>query len=187
MEKEIHYKPTIVVDLDDTLVHVTPVAPKDLDNNNSFTIIVKKMKFYVQMRPNLKYFIEKISKSFNICIFTSSEKVYATKIIEKILPDFKNCHCFFKDSCVNMCGYYVKDLELLKFPLNKILLIDDLAGSAIKNPKNLVKIKPWNGEKDDNVLNNLLTILDSIVDEEDLRLSFQETLKNGNYDGIGTF
>ena len=43
-------KPTIVVDLDDTLVHVTPVVPYDLENGNFFTIVIKRRKFYLQMR-----------------------------------------------------------------------------------------------------------------------------------------
>ena len=180
-------KPTIVIDLDDTLIHATPIAPHDLDNNNFFTIVVKRRKFYVQTRPNLHMFLERLSKLFNICIFTSSDQRYANKIINKILPNVKECYRFFRDSCTEMSGYLVKDLSIINSPLKKTLLVDDSVGSALKNPKNLVRIKPWNGEKDDNVLENLLIILEKIAFDNDLRISFYEAIKNGSYYGISTF
>lgn len=180
-------KPTIVVDLDDTLVHVTSIIPNDMDNCNYFTIVIKKRKLYVQMRPDLQFFLDTLSKLYNVYVFTASEKAYANKIIDKILPNVKSCYRFFRDSCINMCGYLVKDLNLINSPLKQTLLIDDTAGSALKNPKNLVKIKPWNGERDDNVLKNLIIILEKIAYDVDLEESFVETIKNGNYDGISTF
>lgn len=180
-------RPTIVVDLDETLVHVTPIAPKDLDKSNYFTISVKKRKFYVQMRPNLNNFLEQISKFFNICVFTASEQNYANKIIDKILPNVKKCCRFFRDSCINMYGYYVKDLDIINCSLKQILLVDDVAGSALKNPKNLIKIKPWNGEKEDDALKNLMNILEKIAYDGDLRTSYIETVQNGNFEGIGIF
>ncbi|KAK8845972.1 hypothetical protein M9Y10_020910 [Tritrichomonas musculus] len=184
---DINSKPTIVVDLDDTLVHVTPILPKDSDKSNYFTIVVKRRKLYVQMRPNLQTFLDKLSKLFNIYVFTASEKSYANKIIDKILPNVKNCCRFFKDSCINLYGYFVKDLEVIQTPLHQTLLLDDTAGSAIKNPKNLIKIKPWNGEKDDDILTSLLSVLENIAFSEDLRQSFIEIMKKEIYEGFGTF
>lgn len=180
-------KPTIVVDLDDTLVHVTQLLPKDLEKDNYFTIVVKRRKFYVQMRPNLRAFLDKLSNLFNIYVFTASEASYANKIIDIILPNVKSCCRFFKDSCSHFYGYLVKDLELINKPLNQILLIDDSAGSALKNPNNLVKIKPWNGEKDDNILSSLIKVLENIAPDEDLRNSYIEMVKKDAYEGIGTF
>lgn len=180
-------KPAIVVDLDDTLVHVTPIAPVNLDNNNSFTITINRRKFFVQTRPYLQLFLDKLSKSYDIYIFTSSNEKYANKIIDKILPNLKKSCRFFRDSCINMYGYLVKDLDVINKPLSQILLIDDSAGSALKNPKNLVKIKPWSGERNDSVLKNLIFILDSIANDDDLRVSYLQMIKNCNCEGIGAF
>ena len=66
-----------------------------------------------------------------------------------------------------------------------MLLIDDSA--ALKNPKNLVKIKPWSGNKDDNVLLDLIAIIEKIAFDIDIVGSFIEIVKNGNYSGIDTF
>ena len=70
----INTKPAIVFDLEDTLVHVTPLPTNDVDNNNCFTIRFKKRKYYVQMRPNLQQFLERLSKLYDIYIFTASTK-----------------------------------------------------------------------------------------------------------------
>ena len=84
-------------------------------------------------------------------------------------------------------GYYVKDLNIINRPIKQILLIDDSPGSALKNPKNLIRIKPWNGEKNDNVLLDLITILEKIAFEHDIVRSYIDIIKSGNFDGIGTF
>lgn len=183
----INTKPAIVVDLEDTLVHVTSLPTNNMETDNYFIIKFKKRKYYVQMRPHLQYFLEKLEKLYDIYIFTASTKDYANQIINHILPNVKNSSRFFRDSCSNICGYFVKDLSLIKCPIQKILLIDDFAGSAMKNPKNLIKIKPWNGEKDDNVLQNLSSVLENIALDSDLRESFINTLKTENYEGINTF
>lgn len=183
----LNTKPTIVFDLDETLIHATPIPPYGLEDNGFFTILVRRKKFFVQTRPNLLLFLEKISKLFNICIFTSSDQRYANKIIDKILPNVTKCCRFFRDSCIEMCGYLVKDLNLINASPKQVLLVDDSVGSALKNPSNLVKIKPWSGEKDDRVLEDLLFILEKIAFDGDLTQSFYETVKNGNFEGIGTF
>lgn len=180
-------KPTIVVDLDDTLVYITEILPKDIDANSYFTITVKRKKYYVQMRPNLQIFLEKLSNIFDIYVLTALESCFANKIIDKILPNVKSCCRFFKDSCAYFVGYFIKDLKIINRPLSKTLMIDYSAGSAIKNPKNLIKIKPWNGEKDDNVLNGLIKIFESIDFDEDIRQSFIEIIKKDIFDGIETF
>ena len=135
-------KPAIVFDIDNTLVYVTPIAPNNLENTEFFTIKIKRRKFYVQTRPYLNYFLEKISKLYNVYFFTASSQEYASQIINKIYPQVKQFHSFFRDSCTEMYGYLVKDLNKIKTPLQKTLLIDDSTGSALKSPKNLVKIFP---------------------------------------------
>jgi hypothetical protein len=67
------------------------------------------------------------------------------------------------------CGYPVKDLRILGRALNTILLIDDLEGSALMQPGNLVRVAPWHGDENDSVLmEQLLPILREIAGEKDL-------------------
>ena len=180
-------KPAVVIDLDDTLVHVTPLPPKYLDNNNYFTIFLKRRKLYVQTRPYLHYFLDHLSKLYDIFFFTASNREYADAIIDKIMPNVDKSRRFYNNSCINTYGYCVKDLNIIRRPLSQLLLIDDSAGSALNNPKNLVKIKPWIGEKNDSILKDLLYLLEKIVYERDLRISYIENIKNGKYEGFSTF
>lgn len=114
-------------------------------------------------------------------------KEYANLIIDKISPETKQNHRFFRDSCLNIYGYYVKDLNIIGRPLKQVLLIDDSSGSALKTPKNLIKIQPFQGEKDDKVLLNLLAVLENVALENDLRSTFKDVIKNGKFEGISTF
>lgn len=180
-------KPAIVIDLDDTLVHVTQLPPSESKLKNYFSIQLKKRQFYVQKRPYLEYFLDQMSRLYDIYIFTSSEKEYADLIIDNIMPNLKRNHRFYKDSCYSIYGYYVKDLQLIRRSLNKTLLIDDSSGSSLKNPKNLIKVKPFCGECNDRVLFNLVKLLQSITLEKDLRIAFLDAIKKVKYNGIGPF
>ncbi|KAK8897907.1 hypothetical protein M9Y10_000138 [Tritrichomonas musculus] len=182
----LNRKPTIVLDLDETIVYTTSIPPVDL-HNSFFTIKVKRRKYYVQTRPYLKSFLEKASKLFNICVFTASEQIYADKIIDEILPNVKSTSRFYRDSCMCMNGYFVKNLSMVKSPLNQVLIVDDMPGSALINPKNLIKIKPWYGDKDDQALKFLTTVLENIAFDDDLAASYNEIAKNCHFEGIGTF
>ena len=68
------FRPAIAFDLDDTLVHATPIAPKKVNVHDYFTITVHRRKMYVQKRPNLHNFLERIAKLYDIYFFTSSTK-----------------------------------------------------------------------------------------------------------------
>ncbi|OHS93965.1 CTD nuclear envelope phosphatase 1B [Tritrichomonas foetus] len=181
----IIHKPAIALDLDDTLVHVTPVRPTSGDY---FQIRFKRRRLFVQTRPNLQNFLKRITKLYDVFVFTSAQREYANLIIDKILPDVKECRRFFRDSCQNLSGYSVKDLSILRRPLKQILLVDDIMGSALKNPKNLVLVKPWYGEKDDDVLSNeLIKVLEQIAFESDIGEAYIDTVKYGGFEGISAF
>lgn len=180
-------KPALVIDLDDTIVRVTEIRPHDMNENNFFTIKLKKRKFYVEKRPNLTFFLDKISNFYDIYFFTASHHEYANSIIDKILPEIDESCRFFRDSCIDAFGYCVKDLSLIRRPLKKVLLVDDFAGSALLFPKNLVRVKPWNGEKDDIILLDLANILEGIALERDLRSAFHEILEKSKVKGINAF
>ena len=179
------HKPAIALDLDDTLVHVTPIRP---NSGDYFSIRYRRRSLYVQKRPNLKIFLERLSKLFDIFVFTSSQKDYANMIIDKILPQVKSTKRFYRDSCLCQAGYSVKDLSLLKRPMKQVLLVDDMMGSALNNPKSLVRVRPWNGEKDDDLLlGELIDVLEQVSVESDVRTAYIEAVKSGKYKGLSFF
>ncbi|OHS93039.1 NLI interacting factor-like phosphatase family protein [Tritrichomonas foetus] len=178
-------KPAIVLDLDDTLVHVSPIKPKTSDFT---TICVRRRRLYVQSRPNLRQFINRLSKHYDIFIFTAAAKDYANSIVDKLMPEIHSCRRLFRDSCTNMNGYSVKDLKKLRRPLSQTLLVDDIAGSALQNPDNLIRIEPWSGEKcDDALVGELMPVLERIAYEKDIGAAYKEVLKQRKFQNISTF
>ena len=177
-------KPSLAFDLDETLIYSSPIQI----SQDSFPIRVRRRRMYVQFRPGLQEFLRRVKKLYNVFFFTSSQQEYANQIIEKIAPDVKQCRRLFRDSCLNISGYSVKDLSVLRTPLKKTLLIDDIAGSALNNPHNLIHIKSWQGERGDDVLlGQLMPMLEQLAYENDLRKSYVDILHKSCYHDLSYF
>jgi Dullard-like phosphatase family protein len=148
MQSFILSRPAIVFDLDETLVFTTPIAPRDAH----MSIRIGRRRFYIRTRPGLEPALRDIAEHFDIFFFTSSDPAYANPIIDAIAPGTPPEHRFFRESCCLTDGYSVKDLRLLNRPLDRILIIDDIDGSALFQPNNLIRITPWFGDENDKAL-----------------------------------
>jgi TFIIF-interacting CTD phosphatase-like protein len=87
-----------------------------------------------------------------------------------------------------MSGYLVKDLSVLRRPLKQMLLVDDIAGSALAHPMNLVRIKPWMGDLNDRVLlDHLLPLLESVAVYSDVVSHMRQRIVKGNNRPVAGF
>jgi hypothetical protein len=77
---------SLVLDLDETLVHCT-VEPVD-DADLVFPVVFHGMTYqvHVRLRPHLFEFLEKIHGKFEVIVFTASQKVYANELLDLIDP-----------------------------------------------------------------------------------------------------
>lgn len=84
---------SLVLDLDETLVHCT-VEPVD-DADLVFPVVFHGMTYqvHVRLRPHLYDFLEKIAGRFEVIVFTASQKVYANELLNLIDPGTSR-HCF---------------------------------------------------------------------------------------------
>jgi RNA polymerase II subunit A small phosphatase-like protein len=154
-------RPAVVFDLDETLVHSTLIAPR---SGQFFQMRVHRRHVFVQTRPGLSDFLTRIQKIYDVYFFTASLPEYADPIIDKIAPGVRRCRRFFRDSCKTFSGYFVKDLSILRRPIGQTLLIDDIAGSALVNQANLIRVKPWMGDPTDSLLmDRLLPLLERVA------------------------
>ena len=118
----------LVLDIDETIVH-----SMNLPFGN-----------YFLLRPGVINFLDELSKIYEIIIFTSSPKVYADGILNKI--DIDNnyiSHRLYKDHVIFEKGKSVKKLNMIGRDLNKIIFVDNMKSNAKYNLKNLCHVSTW--------------------------------------------
>ena len=96
---ELKNRNTLVLDLDETLVHSStePLSKADY----VFPVVYQGVTYTVNLRkrPFLMEFLETVSQLYEIAIFTASEGVYADKLLNIVDPDRKYIHHrVFRDS-----------------------------------------------------------------------------------------
>ena len=124
----------------------------DIDETISHTL---KLNFggYFLLRPGAKYFLEEVSKFYEIIIFTSSQKKYADKILDKIDTNGNIfSHRLYKNHVLYENGKSVKNLNLIGRDLTKTIFIDNLRSNAKYNLDNLCPITTWKSDIFDNRL-----------------------------------
>ena len=163
-------KKLLILDLDETLIHATEYPQSDYD------FVVGQYKVF--KRAYLKEFLEFCSETFEVAIWTSSTENYAEEIVAEILPKgFKFAFMWSRNRCTPTKDYssdeiiWVKDLKKVKrqgYALENIIVVDDSPEKLKKNYGNLIRIKPFFEESDDELF-LLKNYLKTLVDVENIR------------------
>jgi RNA polymerase II subunit A small phosphatase-like protein len=148
-------KPILVLDLDETIVYSTSLKVA----RDSFPIKVGRYRMHVQVRPHAQAFVAALADHYDILVFTAASKEYTDQIVDAAFSFILRENRFYSDSCTNVNGYRVKDLSILGWPEQQIVLIDDMLGSGLMQPQNVFVVPAWMGDSDDNVFQNLLPLL----------------------------
>ena len=178
-DKISKFKKTLVLDLDETLIHsnffnINSKCDISLDLN----IDNKKMKVNVLIRPGVEEFLDKMSNLFEIVIFTASLPQYATPLIDQ-LDKKKICNFrLFREHCSFMNNGFIKDLKKLNREMNDIIIVDNNPNSYNLNIDNGFPIKTWLDDVNDRELIKIIPYLEFLSNVNDVR-EFIPKMKDG--------
>lgn len=117
-------RPTLVLDLDETLVHSSFLPVSDADFVLTMDIDEKRIQVSVKKRPKVDYFLTKVGEMFEVVIFTASLQRYADPIIDQLDPNNVVTQRLYRQHCTSLSGGHVKDLSRLGRDLSRTVLVD---------------------------------------------------------------
>lgn len=163
-------KHVLVLDLDETLVHTshTPVAEYDL----RIELLSRKSPvraFFVQKRPFLDLFLEKLRKRYELVVFTASLREYADPVIDLLDRHRSIQRRFFREACSAQGDDFGKDLSIVTPNLSRVLLVDNSPAAYSKQQGNAVPIDAWFQDPYDQQLICLLQFLLGLSAVADVR------------------
>mmetsp|Transcript_26807 Transcript_26807/g.39668 ORF Transcript_26807/g.39668 Transcript_26807/m.39668 type:complete len:373 (+) Transcript_26807:67-1185(+) len=161
---------TLVLDLDETLVHCTVEHTSDSDL--TFPVVFHGMEYqvHVKLRPYVSTFLEKVCDKFEVVVFTASQQVYADELLNRLDPDGKFIkHRMFRESCLAVEGNYLKDLNVLGRDMRKMVLVDNSPHAFGYQIDNGIPIESWFDDPHDKELLKLERFLSTLHKFQDVR------------------
>ena len=176
--QEFSKKKTLILDLDETLVHssFTPFEKNDIVLNVDFEGVMYNI--YVLVRPDAELFIKKVATIFEVVIFTASISKYASPLLD-ILDKEKNIkHRLYRDQCTFINGIYIKDLKKCNRNLKDLIIVDNSPIAYTFDSDNGLPIKTWIEDPDDKELMKLVPILEFLSKTKDVRKFIDQFVYN---------
>eukprot|EP01101_Sappina_pedata_P005763 TRINITY_DN2717_c0_g1_i1.p1 TRINITY_DN2717_c0_g1~~TRINITY_DN2717_c0_g1_i1.p1 ORF type:complete len:291 (+),score=61.01 TRINITY_DN2717_c0_g1_i1:97-969(+) len=133
-------KKTLVLDLDETLIHSTLRNTTGGDYQVEICINGDSFVFNVFKRPHVDYFLKTVSEWYDIIIFTASLRQYADPVIDRLDPNRYAKKRLFRESCRLMNGSFVKDFNHAGFDLPTTIIVDNSPVSYVVNQDNAIPI-----------------------------------------------
>ena len=163
-------KKTLVLDLDETLVHSSFRPVPNADFVIPVEIDGRCVDVYVLKRPHVDEFLAQVGPRFEVVVFTASLAKYADPLLD--LLDARTGAFrwrLFRDACVAFEGNYVKDLQCLGRPLSDSIIVDNSPHSYVFQPDNAVPVSTFIDDPSDTELLQILPLLLAVERVPDVR------------------
>mmetsp|Transcript_14247 Transcript_14247/g.21532 ORF Transcript_14247/g.21532 Transcript_14247/m.21532 type:complete len:313 (-) Transcript_14247:14-952(-) len=180
-------KKTLILDLDETLIH-TSLKPTKYGKNIILEFYEEKdiIRFNVSVRPHLHTFLNTIQQWYKVVVFTAGTKDYADAVIDQIDPSGIIEERYYRDSCDGRKirldpnssraltdtnkQVYLKNIAKIQPDLSQCILVDNNPYSVITQINNGIICKSWFGNKrNDCELLNILPLLEALRGVDDVR------------------
>lgn len=158
----------LVLDLDETLVHSSFRAVQNADIIISVEIEGEDHQVFVRKRPGCDEFLLRVAELYEIVIYTASMSKYASPLLDQLDPH-RVCHWrLYREACTRLSAGYVKDLSRLGRDLKHVIIIDNSPICYSMQPDNAIPIQTWRDDVNDRELLDLIPILISLADVDDI-------------------
>ncbi|KAF2480297.1 HAD-like domain-containing protein [Neohortaea acidophila] len=184
-------KKTLIIDLDETLIHSLakggrmstghmvevrlggPVptsqpgtaGPSNVSIGHGVPIL-----YYVHERPGCHEFLRKVSKWYNLIVFTASVQEYADPVIDWLERERRYFGGrYYRQHCTLRNGAYIKDLAQVEPDLSRVMILDNSPMSYIFHEDNAIPIEGWISDPTDNDLLHLIPLLEGLQYVTDVR------------------
>eukprot|EP00741_Cyanophora_paradoxa_P013241 tig00000178_g12790.t1 len=186
-------RPTLVLDLDETMVHSFAEETRD-GRSYDYSFHMRRQyspgggfEVYVKKRPYVDEFLREVSQMFELITFTASGTAYAEPVFDFLEEPFGGvgelfAHRLYNPATLYLRGSYVKDLCILGRDLSRTVIIDNspplpLLLRTLRSPPqwfgfqldNGIPIRSYYGEEQDDSLLRLLPLLREIAAADDVR------------------
>ena len=175
-------KKTLVLDLDETLVHSSTESPFPNRKNIVLNLKIKNLdyKIYAIVRPYLDFFLKEMSYYYNLYIFTASMSQYSKALLDIIDKNKLIIKTFSREYCQYKFGIYFKDLSIFNVDYKDIIIIDNNPASYALNKSNGIPIQTWIDDPNDNELIKLIPLLKYLANVDDVRPIIKKIVNNSN-------
>ncbi|CAI2360865.1 unnamed protein product [Moneuplotes crassus] len=162
-------KKTLVLDLDETLVHSSFQPPGAYDLLLPVEIEGQVCYVYVQKRPGVDKFLKEMAKYYELVIYTASLSKYANPLLDWLDPQDLCSHRLFREHCTFQSGIFVKDLDRLDRDLKDTIIIDNSPASYFLHPQCALPTTSWYDDMEDTELYLLAEVLEPLSKVQDVR------------------
>ena len=162
-------KKTLILDLDETLVHSSfvPFPKSDIILNVNFDGI--PYKIYVLVRPGAEDFIINLSNYFELVIFTASLSKYASPLLDILDKEKHIQYRLYRENCTLLNGIYIKSLKKIGRNMKDLIIVDNSPLAYAFDRDNGLPISSWFEDKNDKELYNIMPLLIFLSKINDVR------------------
>lgn len=163
------FKNTLILDLDETLIHSDVIdILKFKENYSKFDKVIEENNIGFNIRPNLNEFLNFASENFNLILLSASNKDYISAVTKELSIEKFFYLILDKEFCIKIDNVFVKDLDIFKSLYDQdtdkeIMLVDNNIFSFAANIKQGILISSFKDNKEDNELISVIEYLNDLL------------------------
>jgi Dullard-like phosphatase family protein len=175
----------LVLDIDETLVHSEPIISNCQPTANANKQFDKSLRFDnsdgsydvygVKFRPYLHEFIQRMSKLYDLAVYTASSRDYADAVMDIFDPKRTIfCSRLYRENCLPAAGMNIKNMR--NFEGKDVFIVDNLIYSYAFHMSQGIPICAFVDDPMDVELQDLSEILENLPYYESMPALIQDLL-----------